>query len=72
LLTFLQLRLEIEEGLVDLVLALQIDEEHVDESAGLLLVPAPSLFLLEFEGEALRGRRSTWRWVELGWAWFLR
>lgn len=49
----MELRLEIEEGLLDLLLAVEVDEEELDCAAGLLLVPAPHLLLPELEAEAL-------------------
>lgn len=49
----MQLRLQIEEGLLDFLLALQVHEEELDCAAGFLLVPAPHLLLLELEAEPL-------------------
>ena len=68
----MELRLEIEEGLLHLVLALQVDEKHVDQSPALLLVLAPALLLLEFERESLDGEGPTWRCVAVWWACVLR
>lgn len=68
----MELRLEIEERLLDLVLALQVDEKHVDQSAAVLLVLAPALLLLEFERESLGGEGNTCRWVAVWWACVLR
>jgi hypothetical protein len=66
--TFNELHLEIEKRLLELLLILQIDEEHLHQPAALLLLPIPAFLLLELEAKLLPHSRSTCKCVEFGWA----
>lgn len=54
---FNELHLEIEKRLLELLLILQIDEEHLHQPAALLLLPIPAFLLLELEAKLLQVRR---------------